>query len=213
MTVNSRIIKTFLNWSPHAVDVPLNDGLRIQIVPTMADLSRARKHQFAAFVVSDALLVVWEDDANKLIPRATAIEKQLMELVWKTEKLEGSGEEGEGKQAASNEVPGRDVEKGERMEDRPTILINTINVGLTLFLVVVMLGLGFRAIITEVMIDSNFTRVAFIAMTPVQVFFTLVRNAWLRLDSIANNTTVLRASCGRLRCSDHWPCQTSSTEL
>ncbi|MCJ1346546.1 hypothetical protein MMC31_004764 [Peltigera leucophlebia] len=50
MTVNSRVIKVFLGWSPDAVDVPLMNGLRVQILPTIEDLSRARKHQFAAFV-------------------------------------------------------------------------------------------------------------------------------------------------------------------
>jgi hypothetical protein len=83
MTVNSRVIKTFLQWSPDAVDVPLMNGLRVQILPTIDDLPRARKHQFAAFVASEGLLVVWDDDALHLVQRAKAIESELMELVWK----------------------------------------------------------------------------------------------------------------------------------
>ena len=84
MTVNSRVIKTFLQWSPDAVDVPLPNGLRIQIIPTVEDLPRARKHQFAAFIASEGLLVVWDDEALHLVQRAKAIESELMELVWKT---------------------------------------------------------------------------------------------------------------------------------
>ena len=61
MTVNSRVIKTFLSWSPNAIDVPLKNGLRVQVVPTMDDLVRARKLQFAAFIAHDGLLVVWDD--------------------------------------------------------------------------------------------------------------------------------------------------------
>lgn len=61
MTVNSRVIKTFLAWSPNAVDVPLKNGLRVQVIPTLEDLPRARKLQFAAFVAQDGLLVVWDD--------------------------------------------------------------------------------------------------------------------------------------------------------
>ena len=82
MTVHSRVIKTFLAWSPNATDVPLMNGLRVQILPTIYDLSRARKHQFAAFLASDALLIVWDDDPSHLIERAEAIECELMELVW-----------------------------------------------------------------------------------------------------------------------------------
>ena len=83
MTVNSRVIRTFLQWMPDAVDVPLMNGLRVQILPTIEDLPRARKHQFAAFVASEGLLVVWDDDALHLIQRAKHIEAELMELVWK----------------------------------------------------------------------------------------------------------------------------------
>ena len=86
MTVNSRIIKTFLQWSPDAVDVPILNGLRIQIIPTIEDLPRARKYQFAAFVASEAFLIVWDDDALHLVKRAKAIESDLMELVWKTQE-------------------------------------------------------------------------------------------------------------------------------
>ncbi|KAA8569388.1 hypothetical protein EYC84_001033 [Monilinia fructicola] len=86
MTVNSRVIKTFLQCSPNAVDVPLLNGLRIQILPTIEDLPRARKLQFAAFVASEALLVVWDDEALHLVQRAKAIESELMELVWKTDE-------------------------------------------------------------------------------------------------------------------------------
>src|SRR5271156_3883945 len=84
MTVNSRVIRTFLAWSPDAIDVPLMNGLRVQILPTIVDLPRARKHQFAAFIASEALLVVWDDDASNLVARAKAIEFELMQLVWQT---------------------------------------------------------------------------------------------------------------------------------
>ena len=82
MTVNSRVIKTFLSWSPDAIDVPLMNGLRVQILPTINDLPKARKNQFAAFIASEALLVVWDDDASHLVQRASTIESELMSLVW-----------------------------------------------------------------------------------------------------------------------------------
>ncbi|RDL36555.1 Nucleotide-diphospho-sugar transferase [Venustampulla echinocandica] len=169
MTVNSRVIKTFLQWSPDAVDVPLLNGLRIQILPTIDDLPRARKHQFAAFVASDALLVVWDDDALHLVTRAKAIEKELMELVWKT----GEPEDGEEKAAniASYEI---DEESGEIIpEKRPLHLQNTVLVGLTLILIITAMGAGFRQLAIQVAVDGSYTRLALLALTPVQIFFTL----------------------------------------
>ncbi|MCJ1251403.1 hypothetical protein MMC30_008636 [Trapelia coarctata] len=173
MTVNSRVIKTFLNWSPDAVDVPLMNGLRIQILPTIDDLPRARKHQFAAFIASEALLVVWDDDAMHLIDRAKLIESELMELVWKTgEPVEA--EEGQAKKAATVHEIEIDEESGEVIpEKRATHLLNTILVAITLVIIIVMLGAGFRELAIEVSVDHNMLRLAFFALTPVQIFFTL----------------------------------------
>lgn len=178
MTVNSRVIKTFLSWSPDAVDVPLMNGLRIQILPTIEDLPRARKHQFAAFIASEALLVVWDDEAMHLIDRAKLIESELMELVWKT----GEAEEVEGqikKAATVNEIE-IDEESGEVIpEKRATHLLNTILVAITLVIIIVMLGAGFRELAVEVAVDHNMLRLAFFALTPVQIFFTLVSQSAL----------------------------------
>ncbi|KAI9752354.1 MAG: hypothetical protein M4579_005662 [Chaenotheca gracillima] len=172
MTINSRLIKAFLYWSPDAIDVPLNDGLRIQIVPTMADLARARKHQFAAFVSEDALLVVWDDDALCLVERALKIESDLMQLVWS----QGQPEEedaSEKKNPRTQEVE-IDPESGEIVpESRPTHLMNTVLVGLTLVIIVTALGAGFREIAIEMAIDHGYIRMGFLALTPVQIFFTL----------------------------------------
>src|ERR1700733_1235128 len=170
MTVNSRVIKTFLQWSPDAVDVPLLNGLRIQILPTMEDLPRARKHQFAAFVASEGLLVVWDDDALHLVVRAKAIESELMELVWKT----GSEEEGDDKgvpQVARAEI---DEESGEiTPEKRPVHLQNAYLVTITLFLVTLSLGAAWRQLAIEASVDGSYLRLALIALAPIQVFFTL----------------------------------------
>ncbi len=171
MTVNSRVIKTFLQWSPDAVDVPLLNGLRIQILPTIEDLPRARKHQFAAFVASEALLVVWDDEALHLVQRAKAIESELMELVWKTG--EPSGEE-EGKREANTGAYEVDEESGEIIpETRKLKLQNTVLVSITLILICVFLGAGARQIAIETEVDRNYIRLCLLLLTPVQIFFTL----------------------------------------
>lgn len=170
MTVNSRVIKTFLQWSPDAVDVPLLNGLRIQILPTIEDLPRARKHQFAAFVASEALLVVWDDEALHLVKRAKDIESELMELVWKT----GEAEDDDGKKEANIAVAEIDEESGEIIpEKRPLHLQNTVLVTLTMILIMTTLGAGARQLAIEVDVDGSYTRLALLALTPVQIFFTL----------------------------------------
>ncbi len=169
MTVNSRGIKTFLQWSPDAIDVPLLNGLRIQIVPTIDDLPRARKHQFAAFVASEALLIVWDDEALHLVQRAKAIESELMELVWRT----GEPDEDE-KKDANFAVVEIDEESGEIIpEKRDLHLQNTILVTLTIMLIMTVLGAGARQLAIETSVDHTYVRLALLILTPVQVFFTL----------------------------------------
>ena len=173
MTVNSRVIKTFLHWTPDAVDVPLMDGLRVQILPSIADLPRARKLQFAAIVASEGLLIVWDDNTGNLIQRAKLIETQLMELVWKAGEEEELDEKG-GVTIKELEI---DEESGEILpEKRATHLINTILVFFTLVIVIILLGLGMRSVAIEIAVDGNFLRLAFLALIPIQIFFTLV---WL----------------------------------
>ncbi|CUS13826.1 unnamed protein product [Tuber aestivum] len=174
MTVSSRVIKTFLQWSPDAVDVPLMNGLRIQIVPTIADLPRARKLQFAAFVAREAMLVVWDDDPLNIVVRAKFIENELMALVWKTPEVEE--EELAKAELGANVVEVIDEESGEvagYREMRPTNLLNTILVAFTLALIITTLGAGYRQIGIEVAVDGNMLRLAFVALTPIQIFFTL----------------------------------------
>ena len=176
MTINSRVVKTFLQWSPDAVVVPLLNGLRIQILPTLADLVSARKHQFAAFIADSSLLVVWDDDPLNIVSRAKQIESELMQLVWKvpTGEDEDEGREAKPSNLAVEEVV--DEETGEMCyrERRPTMLMNTILVAFTLMLIFLMLGAGYRQIAIESAVDGNYLRMAFIFLTPVQVFFTLV---------------------------------------
>ena len=175
MTVNSRVIKTFLHWSPDAVDVPLQNGQRIQIVPTVADLTRARKHQFAAFVADEGILVVWDDDAMHVVPRAKQIESELTHLVWSHGAP--SEENADEKKLARARVTANEIdpESGEVVfEPRPTHLLNTILVAVALTLICVTMSLGFRQIAIEVVIDHAWLRLALLAVSPIQVFFSLV---------------------------------------
>lgn len=212
MTVNSGVIKTFLAWSPDAVDVPLMNGLRVQILPTVDDIPRARKHQFAAFIASEALLAVWDDDPSHLIERAKSIEAELMQLVWHTNEAAAEEEINEKKGPGVAEF-GVDEESGEIIPGkRATRLMNTILVALTLILVIVMLGAGFRAIAIEMVVDKGWIRMAFVLLTPVQVFFTLVR--MLALVPCSKLTVpVLRSSHCWLHCPMHWSCASNAVQF
>jgi hypothetical protein len=171
MTVNSRVIQTFLQWSPNAIDVPLLNGLRVQILPTMEDLPRARKNQFAAFVMQEGLLVVWDDDALHLVERAKAIELELMELVWNSGNIDI--EEGE-KKLPNMEGFVINEESGEITgPPRPLHMQNTVMVACTIVLIMATLGAGARELAAETAVDYQYLRIILLFLAPIQVFFTL----------------------------------------
>jgi hypothetical protein len=175
LTVNSRVIQTFIEWSPDATDVPLGNGLRIQVLPCVDDLPKARKNQCAAFLASESLLVVWDDDPTKVIERATTIENELMDLVWKANEApdpeQGSDAE-KGPPVIETEL---DVETGEAVsEKRPTNIMNAVLVAITLVLIMTMLGFGYKQLAFQVLVDKTYLRLAFIIMTPILIFISLV---------------------------------------
>ncbi|KAI9874371.1 MAG: hypothetical protein M1823_007701, partial [Watsoniomyces obsoletus] len=143
MTVNSRVVRSFVASCPDAVDVPLRDDLRVQILPSVADLPKARKNQFAAFLAAEGLLVVWDDDPANLIKRAKAIESELMELIWRSNQEGGEDDDTNEKGPVRTIATGLDPESGDPIpEDRPTNLLNTILVAFTLAIVITLLGLA-----------------------------------------------------------------------
>lgn len=174
MTVNSRLVRTFVASSPEAIDIPLQNGLRLQILPSLNNMPQARKHQSAAFCAAEGLLVVWDDDPKNLVGRAKAIESQVIDMVWHT------ANEGEGAQPYDEKGDIQlDSESGEAMlEQRPTNLMNTILVACTLIIVITLLGLAARSLAVEISVDKGFVRLAFLALVPVQIFFTLVWAIW-----------------------------------
>jgi hypothetical protein len=175
MTVNSRVMRSIVTSSPDAIDIPMKNGLRIQILPCIDDLARAKKNQFAAFIAEEELLVVWDDNANNLVKRAKAIEAELMEIVWGNDEEDEGEDMIEEKNGIKRKTVELDFESGELIpEYRPTNLMNTILVAFTLIIVITLLGLAFRSLATEIAVDHGYIRLAFVALVPVQIFFTLV---------------------------------------
>lgn len=170
MTVNSRVIKSFVQSSPDSQEVPLKNGLRIEVFPDMHHLPQARKHHFAAFLASEELLVVWDDNVSNLIKRAKAIEAALTDLVWGDPE-----EEDEKGTQEKNQEQDLDPESGHPvLEQRPVHLINTSLVACTIILITALIGLAARSLAAEIAVDRNYMRLLFLVLVPVQIMFTLV---------------------------------------
>lgn len=228
MTVNSRIVPNYLSWCPNAVDLPVGEGLRVQVLANVEALPSARKAHCAAFIASKGLLLVWDDskphsqsillvsinsppDPNNVFSRAKRIEKELMALTWEAQVADSYNE----KDPAGVTGEELDEESGDAVtSERPTHLLNTILVGFTLFLIMIMLGAGFRQIAIEVAVDDWWLRCAFILLTPVQIFFTLVRKTKPQDQvTVSHRKPVLRPSHHRLPSANRRTHQANAREL
>jgi hypothetical protein len=178
MTVQTRMMKFFLS-KQNASHVPLENGLQLQVLPSVEHLPRCQKHQFAALIQDRQMLVVWDDEPRSLLDRAASIQESLMRMIWGDgEKLYEKSEGKKGPDVSMTELPDvtatpSELEEALIVEDRPTKLLNSVFVGLTLTLLVAALGLGWRNLAIEVSADGSYTRLALLAVTPCQVFVSL----------------------------------------
>lgn len=142
----------------------IDSNTRIQIVDDIEHLARARKHQYAAFVRSEEVLVVWADHVELVIPAAEALEESLINFIWRGEeankKINQSMliEEAEEKEKAQMAEDGT-VIKEEDMDpedvtlrkmrrhwrERPVMLWAPITDGVAIALSATLIGLGLSA--------------------------------------------------------------------
>ncbi len=197
MTINSSVIEPFLTWSPEAIDVPLTNGLRIQILPSLDDLYRARRHQYAAFIASEALLIVWDDDPTKLFDRAKRIEDELLQFVWQDA----------GDHSHSEKVPDSfdaDLELGlpAQVPERPIVYYDAFLVGCAACLLIFLVGLGYGEIVQEVVVLKSYISLGLLLMTPIDIFLSLVSDPVAFHDRPqANHRLVFRPRCHQVNCS------------
>ena len=128
------------NIPPNIFDVPLRDNSRIQILETIADLPRARKHQYAAFVRDDCSLLVWADSASRVIDDAMDIEKKIIELIWDDGDAVGRYEK-----VIEDDDDEFELETGYTPPKRGRVLLQPLLVGgvYILFVLILIARLGF----------------------------------------------------------------------
>ena len=176
MTVNTRIVSLLMRRDDVPF-IPLQEGLRLQVLPSMASLPSCQKHQSAAFIQDLAILVVWDDEPKNLLLRAENIEKQLMNTVWHTPSPMLDEKANKSQSVLITEVMGS--EDGVMHEDlrnppRKIVLIQAILTAFTIILIVAALGAGWRNVAIEIAVDHNLIRMAFILVWPLQFWLAMV---------------------------------------
>ncbi len=204
MTVNTNVISIFVSSQP-GDSASLQGGLSVQILPSTAYLAGCMKHQFAAFIRDRAMLVVWDDDPEKLIEHTTRLETLLMVTVW-NDGANYADEEKELTTERIDELTGLEkLEEGLGYDPpRRTMLLSPFIVSGTLLLIMVCLGSGWRKLALEVMVDGSYTRLALAAASPI-IFFVCLVSFDVAVDTPLLTYVVHDAIYCRLLVSDDRP--------
>lgn len=139
----------------------IDSNTRIQIIDDIEHLARARKHQYAAFVRSEGVLVVWADHVEMVIPAAEALEEALIDFVWRgeaankkinqamvtqeeeeKEEIDENGEVIKEEDMDPEDVVMRKMKRHWR--ERPVMLWAPLSDGFAIMLVIVLIGFGLR---------------------------------------------------------------------
>ncbi|KAK2009219.1 hypothetical protein LZ32DRAFT_430281 [Colletotrichum eremochloae] len=179
MTVNTPVIQSivhgFLKSGEQMASIPLSEGLQLQVLSRMTDLPRCQKHHFAAFILDPPVLVVWDDDANKLHERVERLEQMIIAHIWRSDPAEEEADEKNEKQPGVNveELSPGALEEALKTEARPTRVMSSALVALAIGLSFTCLGLGWRSLALEIAVDGEYTRLGLLAVAPVTVFISL----------------------------------------
>ena len=155
-SIATNVIRTYIDPFPSATELIIDTDTRIQILDEIPHLARARKHQYAAFIRSEGVLVVWADHVESVIPAAEALEEALIQFIWRGEDenkrinaaMIAEEEEKEAAEAGSVKEEDLDPEDVELRKlkkswrDRPTMLYAPMSDGLSIIVTMTIIALG-----------------------------------------------------------------------
>ena len=176
MTINTRIISLLMRRDDVPF-IPLQEGLRLQVLPSISFLPSCQKHQCAAFIQDLSILVVWDDDPKHILDRSEKIENQLMKTVWHSQSAMLDEKGNKSQSVLVTEVQGsEDGVWHEELSNPPRkiVLIQAILTAFTLVLIIGALGSGWRNVAIEIAVDHNLIRMAFVLVWPLQFWLAMV---------------------------------------
>ncbi|KAF1972617.1 hypothetical protein BU23DRAFT_580744 [Bimuria novae-zelandiae CBS 107.79] len=186
--------------------------LNVQVIPDIEALPFCQKHQCAAFVLSEKMLVVWEDQPHSLIKRATDIDDALFNMICMEPPINDKRDRADPRNTFHNwQGMHNETDKDEK---RPTMIYQPCFTALTLILAIGVVGLGWRHIAIEITVDGGYSRLLFlIAVVPqlwLGLFFfqALVGNCAQILgcvQAMEQNTKIYSGRAPYRLCSNNLP--------
>ncbi|EXJ90538.1 hypothetical protein A1O1_03641 [Capronia coronata CBS 617.96] len=191
MTVRTSAIRMFLEEYQHPF-VPFSHGQQLHIIDNISALSFCKRHHYAAFVRSQGMLVVWDEDPTEVVSRAERIERLLVNMLWSMDSSDDELDPIDVEKKALD--PSRGTGAPDRLTDasetdeeevwdkpRKTVIYQAFLVACVSIITIFCLAIGWRQIATEIKIDKSYSRLAILVPAPLQLwlgwfFFTTLVN-------------------------------------
>ncbi|KAF2029599.1 hypothetical protein EK21DRAFT_101075 [Setomelanomma holmii] len=140
---------TSLHQGIASLNIRIQHGKQLQVVPDFDALPFCQRNQSAAFIASHRILVVWEDDPMRLVDRAQGIQDALMKMIW----------------ARSPEDTKKNV--------RRVVLWQAAYTGMAVCMLTTAIGSGWRQIAIQQIQEPNWLRLLCVLPLPGQVWLSL----------------------------------------
>ena len=180
ISIKDRVVTVLLS-QPDLLYIPIQDNLRLQIVPDVEYIPKCQRSQGAAFCKNQDMLVVWGDSVDATEQRADKYLKQMVEVFSQgfgthNEKEKDTVMVKEMAMDGSEDAYSGDLDTEDNFQEprRKIVLIQSVLSALTLLLVVAAIGSGLRQIAIEIGVDHSYIRLAFVIAVPFQIWLALV---------------------------------------
>lgn len=172
MTVKTTVIELILARH-HQPYVKLTPQHRLQVINDVEDLPHCQRNQYAAFVASRGMLVVWADDPGKLYDNAEFIQNTLMNKIWMKDAAHIPDEK---RLQLVESIKEEEPLDSESIIEKPRriVLNQAFGCAVTLVLACAAVGSGWKEVAVEISVDHNYLRMAFLVTIVPQLWFSLV---------------------------------------
>lgn len=165
VTIRSSLVEEFVKAIPsHVDDVKLSEDLHLQVISNLASLRYIKRQQYACFVRERECLLVWADDAKKLVPFASEIEEHLVTRMWNSGAVTK-----ETWRTTTTEI---DPENQNLDGERPVQMLLPVMVVCAILINFFVIALGMKSITYASIYTKTYFRYAFLLYTPLQFVFT-----------------------------------------
>lgn len=181
MTVKTRVISYLLAKSDVSY-VEIRPGLRLQVIPNFASLSFCQRGQSAAFVASEQLLVVWQDDAKLLLEKSELLINYMMRMMCGHDYGYSVDEELDIVNGKSVSYDHPEQDNSSELDDthdptpRKLKIWQSIYTAISILLLTTAIGSGWRKVAIQQIQEPNWLRLLFIICLPAQFWLSLVHS-------------------------------------